>query len=264
MIRVRSSLLTVTAVVLMAFSPAIASEEGGESGTGHATHEIAEQNWSFNGIFGTYDRAALQRGFQVYKEVCAACHSMSRLSYRNLADLGYTEAEIKAIAADASVTDGPDDEGEMYDRPGRPSDHFKAPYANVQAAKSVNNGAYPPDLSLIAKARHGGADYIYALLTGYEEAPANRELLLGQHWNKAMNGNIIAMPAPLSAGQVAYGDGADQSVDQYARDVAQFLTWAAEPKMEIRKRTGVKVFLFLLVFTGVMYAVKRKIWSTVH
>ncbi|MGZ9109280.1 MAG: cytochrome c1 [Micavibrio sp.] len=225
---------------------------------------MAKQKWSFNGIFGTYDRAALQRGFQVYKEVCAACHSMSRLAYRNLEDLGYSEAEIKAIAADATITDGPNDEGEMFDRPGRPSDAFKAPYPNVQAAKSVNNGAYPPDLSLISKSRHGGADYIYAILTGYEEPPANRELMPGQSWNKAMAGNIIAMPAPLSAGQVAYGDGADQSVDQYASDVAQFLTWASEPKMEVRKRTGVKVFLFLLVFTAVMYAVKRKIWADLH
>ncbi len=193
-----------------------------------------------------------------------ACHSMSRLSYRNLSALGYTEGEIKAIAADVMVTDGPNDDGEMYERQGRPSDPFKSPYPNVQAAKAVNNGAYPPDLSLIAKARAGGADYIYAILTGYEEAPVNKELLPGQHWNKAMAGNIIAMPAPLTAGQVAYGDGTDQSVDQYARDVAHFLTWAAEPHMESRKRTGLKAFLFLLVFTGVMYAVKRKIWSSVH
>jgi ubiquinol-cytochrome c reductase cytochrome c1 subunit len=234
-----------------------------DAGTAH--HYVApKQNWSFNGIFGTYDRASMQRGFQVYKEVCAACHSMSRLSYRNLADLGYTEGEIKAIAADVMVTDGPNDDGEMYERPGRPSDHFKSPYPNPQAAKSVNNGAYPADLSLLAKARQGGPDYIYAILTGYEEAPANKELLPGQHWNKAMAGNIIAMPAPLMAGQVAYGDGTDQTVDQYARDVAHFMMWAAEPKMESRKRTGVKVFLFLLVFTGVMYAVKRKIWSNVH
>lgn len=245
-------------------APAAAhAEESTDSAAAHH-YVVPKQNWSFNGIFGTYDRASMQRGFQVYKEVCAACHSMSRLSYRNLADLGYSEAEIKAIAADVMVTDGPNDDGEMYERPGRPSDHFKSPYPNVQAAKSVNNGAYPPDLSLLGKARAGGADYLYAILTGYEEAPANKALLPGQHWNKAMAGNVIAMPAPLMAGQVAYGDGTDQSVDQYARDVSHFLAWAAEPKMEARKRTGVKVFLFLLVFTGVMYAVKRKIWSNVH
>ncbi|HEY8189940.1 MAG TPA: cytochrome c1, partial [Micavibrio sp.] len=225
---------------------------------------IPEQEWSFNGIFGTYDRAALQRGFQVYKEVCSACHSMSRLSYRNLSDLGYSDAEVKAIAADVMVADGPNDEGEMFERPGRPSDHFKSPYANIQAAKYANNGAFPPDMSLLAKARHGGADYIYSILTGYEEAPTNKELLPGQYWNKAMAGNIIAMPQPIHAGQVTYSDGANQDVDQYARDVAQFLTWASEPHMEERKRTGVKVFLFLLVFAGVMYAAKRKLWSNVH
>lgn len=251
-----------------AAAPADAAGHGAEA-AGAASHStghpvIPEQSWSFDGIFGTYDRAALQRGFQVYKEVCSACHSMNRLAYRNLADLGYTEGEIKAIAADVSITDGPNDEGDMFDRPGRPSDHFRAPYANIQAAKYANNGAFPPDLSLIAKARHGGANYIYAILTGYEEPPANRELLPGQYWNKAMNGNVLAMPAPLNAGQVAYGDGTDQSVDQYARDVAQFLTWASEPHMEVRKRTGVKVFLFLLVFTGVLYAAKRKVWTKVH
>ena len=242
--------------------PAEAAHDDHAAASGH--HEIAKQKWSFDGIFGTYDRAAMQRGFQIYKEVCSACHSMSRLSYRNLADLGYSEAEIKAIAAEASITDGPNDEGEMYERAGRASDHFKSPYANVQAAKSVNNGAYPPDLSLISKSRHGGADYIYAILTGYGEAPAGKQLLPGQHWNNAMTGNIIAMPQPINADQVAYGDGTEQSVEQYAKDVAHFLAWASEPKMESRKRTGVKVFLFLLVFSAVMYGVKRKLWSDLH
>jgi ubiquinol-cytochrome c reductase cytochrome c1 subunit len=225
---------------------------------------MPHQHWSFDGIFGTYDRASLQRGFQVYKEVCSACHSMTRLSYRNLSDLGYTPDEVKAIAASVNVTDGPNDEGEMFERPGKPSDHFKSPFANVQAAKAANGGALPPDMSLLVKARHGGADYIYSILTGYEEAPASKNLLPGQYWNKAMHGNIIAMPAPLTPDRVAYGDGTTQSVDQYARDVAQFLTWASEPSMEERKRMGIKVFLFLLVFTGIMYGVKKKIWSNVH
>lgn len=259
MSRFRFLLAAVAAVCLMGSATTVYAEEGSSHG-----HAIAEQNWSFDGIFGTYDRAALQRGFQVYKEVCSACHSMNRLSYRNLADLGYSEAEIKAIAADVTITDGPNDEGEMFERPGRPSDHFRAPYANIQAAKYANNGAYPPDLSLIAKARHGGADYIHAILTGYGEPPADKELLSGQYWNKAMPGNIIAMPQPINAGQVSYSDGTAQDVDQYARDVAQFLTWASEPHMEVRKRTGIKVFLFLLVFTGVLYAAKRKIWSNIH
>ena len=226
--------------------------------------ELPKVEWSSNGIFGTYDRASLQRGFQVYREVCAACHGMNRLSYRNLTDLGYSEAEVKAIAASYSIEDGPNDEGEMFERPGRPSDRFKSPYPNENAAKYVNNGALPVDLSLIAKARPGGPDYIHALLTGYEEAPADKELLAGQYWNRYMSGNVIAMPAPLSADQVSYEDGADQTVDQYAKDVSHFLEWAAEPKMEERKRTGVKAFLFLLVFTGVAYGVKRKIWASMH
>jgi ubiquinol-cytochrome c reductase cytochrome c1 subunit len=240
------------------------SESGHDAASGHGSQIIAELPWSFDGIFGTYDRGALQRGFQVYKEVCAACHSMNRLAYRNLSDLGYNDAQVKTIAADALITDGPNDEGEMFERPGRPSDRFKSPYANVQQAKYANNGAYPPDLSLIAKARHGGADYIHAILTGYEDPPANKEIMPGQYWNTAMNGNVLAMPPPLNAGQVTYADGSPESVDQYARDVAHFLTWAAEPHMEERKRTGVKVFLFLLVFTGLMYAVKRKLWSDIH
>ncbi len=235
-----------------------------EDTSGHGHVVIPKLHWSFDGVFGTYDRAALQRGFQVYREVCSACHAMNRLAYRNLAALGYSEAEIKAIAADAMIMDGPNDEGEMFERPGRPSDRFKSPYANVQQAKYANNGAYPLDLSLVAKARHGGADYIHALLTGYADAPANKDIMPGQYWNTVMSGNVLSMPPPLNAGQVTYSDGAPESVDQYARDVAHFLTWAAEPHMEERKRTGVKVFLFLLVFTGVMYAVKRKIWSAVH
>lgn len=235
-----------------------------EASGGHQGPKLPDHDWSFEGPFGTYDRAALQRGFQVYKEVCSACHSMDRLSYRNLTALGYSEAEVKAIAADATVTDGPNEEGEMFERPARPSDRFKAPYANIETAKYANNGAYPPDLSLIAKARKGGADYIHAILTGYEEPPAGKELLPGQNWNRYMPGNVIAMPPPLMAGQVAYGDGTEGTVSQYASDVAQFLTWASEPHMEERKRTGLKAVMFLLVFAGVLYAAKRKIWANVH
>lgn len=220
--------------------------------------------WSFDGPTGTYDKAALQRGYKIYREVCAACHSMKRVAFRNLSALGYSEDQIKAIAAEYTVTDGPNDEGEMFDRPARPSDHFKSPYPNDNAAKSVNNGALPPDLSLITKARHGGADYIYGILTGYEDAPHGHALQPGQHWNKYMPGHVIAMAKPLSDGQVAYEDSTPQTVDQYARDVAHFLTWAAEPEMEARKRMGVKVILFLIVFAGMMYAVKRKIWAKVH
>lgn len=222
-----------------------------------------KQDWHFNGPFGTFDRGALQRGFQVYKQVCSACHSMNHLSYRNLSALGYSEAQVKAIAAEYTVTDGPDDEGEMFDRPAKPSDRFKNPYANDQQARSVNNGALPVDLSLIAKARGGGADYIYALLTGYEEPPEGETLGNGQYWNKYMAGHKIAMAAPLSDDIVAYEDGSPTTLSQYSKDVSEFLMWAAEPHMEIRKRTGIKVVLFLLIFAGLLYAVKRKIWADV-
>ncbi len=231
---------------------------------GHHAVKLEKQDWHFSGPFGTYDRAALQRGFQVYKQVCAACHGLDRIAYRNLAALGYTEGQIKAIAAEITVTDGPNDEGDMFERPGRPSDHFKKPYANDNQAKSVNNGALPPDLSLIVKARVGGPDYVYGILTGYEDAPAGTDLAPGQHWNKVMAGNKIAMPPPLIEGAVAYEDSTPTTVDQYAHDVTHFLAWAAEPEMEVRKQTGIKVVLFLLVFAGIMYAVKRKIWSKVH
>ena len=222
-------------------------------------------DWSFNGPFGAYDKAALQRGFQVYKQVCSACHSMNRVYYRNLTGLGYSEDQAKSAAAEFSVMDGPNDEGEMFERPARPSDPFKAPYENDNAAKYANNGALPPDLSLITKARAGGADYVHGLLTGYAEPPEGTELLDGQHWNKYMPGHIIAMAPPLSDGMIAY-ENADipQTADQYAKDVSHFLTWAAEPEMEVRKQTGIKAIIFLAVFAGLMYAVKRKLWAKIH
>lgn len=225
---------------------------------------VPHMKWSFEGVTGTYDRASLQRGFKVYREVCSACHSMDRLFYRDLAALGYSEGQIKTIAGDVTVMDGPNDEGEMFERPGRPSDHFKNPYANVAQAQYANNGAAPPDMSLLAKARAGGASYIYGILTGYKEPPAGTTLLPGQHWNATMSGHIIAMAPPLTDGQIAYDDNAPQTMDQYAKDVATFLTWASEPHMEARKRTGIKIFLFLLVLTGVMYGVKKKIWAKLH
>lgn len=222
-----------------------------------------KQEWGFSGPFGTFDRGALQRGFQVYKQVCSACHSMDHLSYRNLSALGYSEGQIKAIAADYTVIDGPNDEGEMFERPAKPSDRFKNPYANEQQARAVNNGALPVDLSLIAKARKYGADYIYGLLTGYEDAPEGVVMGAGQHWNKYMAGHKIAMAAPLADDVVAYEDGTPTTLSQYSKDLSEFLVWAAEPHMEIRKRTGIKVVLFLLVFAGLLYAVKRKIWADV-
>lgn len=221
-------------------------------------------DWSFSGPFGAFDRAELQRGFQVYKQVCAACHSMDLVYYRNLTALGYSEDQVKSAAAEYSVMDGPNDEGEMFERPARPSDRFKAPYDNEEAAKYANNGALPPDLSLMAKARANGPDYIHGILTGYEEPPADVELLSGQYYNKYMAGHIIAMAPPLSDGIVAYEGEAPQTVDQYARDVTAFLSWAAEPELEVRKQTGIKAIVFLIVFAGIMYGVKRKLWAKLH
>jgi ubiquinol-cytochrome c reductase cytochrome c1 subunit len=226
------------------------------------------RNWSFDGVFGTFDRAALQRGFQVYKDVCSACHSMNLVAYRNLGDPGgpgFNEAEVKAIAASVEVTDPrPNDQGEMVQRPGLPSDKFKAPFPNEQAAKAANNGALPPDLSLIAKARAGGADYLHGLLTGYADPPADFKLTQGLNYNKYFPGHQIAMAPPLAADAVSYTDGTQATVDQMASDVAQFLMWAAEPKLEERKRIGFQAILFLIVATGLFYAVKRKVWADVH
>jgi ubiquinol-cytochrome c reductase cytochrome c1 subunit len=223
-----------------------------------------KQNWSFQGPLGTFDRAALQRGFQVYKEVCSACHAMNQLYYRNLAALGFSDAEIKAIAAEYTVTDGPNDQGEMFERPARPSDHFKAPFPNDKAAAASNNGAAPPDLSLIVKARHGGADHVFAVVTGYEPPPAGMQVPAGMNYNEYFPGHMIAMPPPLSEGAVTFADGTPATVPQMAHDVTTFLSWAAEPEMETRKRIGLKVLAFLLLMAGVLYAYKRKVWAAVH
>lgn len=224
-----------------------------------------EGGWPQQGMFGTFDRGALQRGFAVYKQVCAACHSLKLLSYRNLADLGYTEAEIKAIAAEVQVQDGPNDQGDMFERPGRPSDHFKSPFANDEAARAANNGALPPDLSLIIKARHNGPDYVYSLLLGYKDAPADVKLMPGMNYNPVFAGGQIGMPSPLSADDlVTYNDGTKATREQMAKDVVQFLNWAADPHMEERKRIGIRAMLFLLVMAGVLYAAKVQIWRKVH
>ena len=242
----------VLAVALVA--PAMASE----------TPAPAKQQWSFKGPFGTFDRSALQRGFQIYKEVCSACHAMQQVYYRNLAALGYNEDEIKALAASVEVQDGPNDEGVMFNRPGRPYDRFKSPFPNDNAARAANNGALPPDLSVITKARHHGADYIYALMTGYKPAPASMKMPDGMSYNTAFAGAQIAMVSPLSEGSVTFADGTKATVPQMAHDVVTFLSWAAEPEMEARKRLGLKVMLFLLLLTGVLFAAKRRIWANVH
>lgn len=225
-------------------------------------------DFSFEGPFGVYDRVQLQRGFQVYKEVCSGCHSMDYLAYRNLAELGFSEAEVRAIASQYSVTDGPNDEGEMFQRAGLPKDRFVNPFPNENAARFANGGAYPTDMSLLAKARPYGAEYIYGVLVGYTEAPADKAVPDGMHYNEYYSGHLIAMANPLVEGLVTYKglDGAEDfepTTGQMAEDVSAFLMWAAEPHMEERKQTGAKVILFLIVFTAVMYGVKRGIWADV-
>jgi ubiquinol-cytochrome c reductase cytochrome c1 subunit len=236
-------------------------------GVAQAQQEAASsphQEWSFEGVFGTYDRAALQRGFQVYKEVCAACHPVKHLYFRDLAEIGYSEDEVKGIAAQVQVSDGPNDGGEMFQRPGRASDPIPGPFPNDQAARAANNGALPPDLSLITKARDGGADYVYAILTGFKDAPAGMKMNPNMYYNPMFTGHQIAMPPPLNPDQVKYADGTPASAPQMAHDVVTFLSWAAEPTLEQRHRIGFKVVLFLIVAIGVFYAAKRKIWSRVH
>jgi len=221
-------------------------------------------HWSFSGAFGTFDQAALRRGFQVYKEICSACHSMNLVHYRDLAALGYSEDEIKAIAASVQITDGPNDNGDMYDRPGRPSDAFKAPFANEQAARAANGGALPPDLSLIVKARKGGADYVHDLLTGYSEPPAGVTMQSGMNYDKYFPGHQVAMPQPISDGSVTFADGTKATTDEEAIDVANFLAWTSEPELVERHRMGVKAVLFLIVLAGLLYALKRKVWAGIH
>ena len=226
--------------------------------------EPPKQQWPHHGIFGKYDMASVQRGFQVYKEVCSACHSMKFMSYRDLSGLGYTPDQVKAVAAEVTVTDGPNDDGEMFDRPARPSDHFKSPFANDKAARAANSGALPPDMSLLVKAREHGEDYIYAVLTGYTDPPACASMNPGKQWNKYFPPHQISMPKPLADGQVSFSDGAPNALPDEARDIVQFLAYASEPHMEARKFMGIKVVLFLLVFAGIMRAVKRKVWAGVH
>lgn len=220
--------------------------------------------WPFEGVFGTFDRQAAQRGAQVYLEVCSVCHSNHNLYYRNLKDIGFSEAEIKQIARNHTVKDGPNAEGEMFDRPALPSDRFVSPYPNQEAARAANNGAYPVDLSLIIKAREEGPNYVYSLLTGYKEAPEGFTMMPGLHYNPYFEGSQIAMPPPLTENQVTFSDGTPATVEQMAKDVVIFLQWAAEPEMEHRKSMGLKVMIFLVFFTVFFYIAKRKIWKNIQ
>lgn len=270
----------VTGLALAAASPALAAE---------GAPKPPAQSWSFSGPFGKFDRAQLQRGFKVAKEVCANCHAMSLIRFRNLAEPGgpgFTPSQVAALAASYSnIKDGPNDSGEMFERPGRPADAFPAPFANEQAARAANGGAYPPPIDMLAKARtyergfpkfvfdiftqyqEQGPDYIVALLTGYRDPPAGVTLLPGQNYNNFMPGHLIAMPKPLSDGQVEYPKGPDgkspvpETVEQYAKDVAAFMVWMAEPHLEARKRLGMQVMAFLTIFAFLLYYTKKKVWS---
>ncbi len=221
-------------------------------------------NWSFKGLFGTFDRASLQRGYQVYQEVCSGCHSVQHLSYRNLSEKGGPEfsiEEAKAIASQFEIEDGPNSDGEMFMRPGRLSDKFVEPYPNIESSIAANGGAYPPDMSVLAKARAGGADYIYSLLLGYEEPPKDFELDDGVYYNKFMPGNKIKMSEPILDGIVEYSDGTEATKEQLAKDVTAFLVWASEPHLESQHRMGFKTIIYLFILITLVYMSKQKVWA---
>ena len=229
--------------------------------------DLLKTDWSFKGLFGKFDRGSLQRGYQVYTEVCASCHSMKYVSYRNLFEPGgpeFTEEQAKAIAASFEVNDGPNNDGEMFIRPAKLSDKFVMPFANVKAAQAANGGAYPPDMSVLAKARSGGVDYIYSVLLGYEDPPSGVTLDDGVYYNKYMYGNKIKMSQPLTDDAVEYSDGTKATEEQMAKDVTTFLMWAAEPHLESRHKMGFKAILYLIILTTLVYFSMKKIWSRIE
>lgn len=243
------------------------------------------ESWAFSGPLGVYDTAQLQRGYQVYRQVCSNCHAAKFMSFRNLAEPGgpeFSDSQVKALAATFKVQDGPDDAGNMYDRPGRPSDPFPSPFANEQAARAANGGALPPDMSTLAKARsfergglwflagpfsqyqNEGPDYIHALLNGYKDpAPKDVKIPEGKYYNVYFPGHAISMPPPLSDGIVDYGDGSPKTMQQYSRDVSAYLQWMSEPKLDQRKQTGFKAVIFLIIFSALLFLIKRRIWAGV-
>ena len=223
---------------------------------------ITKMKFSFDGVFGVIDKSSARRGLQVYNEICAGCHSLEHVSYRNLLDIGFTNDQVKEYASQFEVMAKPDSEGEVNMRSAIPSDKFVSPYQNDNQAKSMNNGAIPPDLSLIIKARAGGASYFYSLLMGYKDSPEDEELSNG-YYNVAYPGNIIAMPQPLYDESVDYDDGTDNNAEQLTRDVVTFLKWSAEPELEIRKNLGIKVMLFFLVLGTIVYFVKNRMWRKI-
>ena len=225
---------------------------------------LKKQNWSFEGVFGRYDNSTLQRGLQIYQEVCSVCHGMKRLRFRELKSLGFTDDQIKNYAKTFEILDGPNELGEMFTRPGESSDTFVSPYKNKEEAKAVFNGIYPPDLSLLTKAMKNGPDYIYSLLTGYEDPPKDFELTDGLYYNPYHDGKVIAMPPPLYDDAIEYIDGKDASLHQLSYDIVHFLNWAAEPELEKRKSMGLKVILFLIALTALLYVTMKEIWSRIE
>ena len=252
-------------IILTIFISIITTASLADSEHSHgANTDYLKTDWSFKGIFGTFERDSLQRGYQVYQEVCSGCHSVQHLSYRNLSEKGgpeFSVDEAKAIAAGFEVEDGPNTDGEMFLRAGRLSDNFVDPYQNVQASIAANGGAYPPDMSVLTKARAGGADYIYSLLLGYEEPPQNVQLDDGVYYNKFMPGNKIKMSEPISDGIVEYSDGTEATKEQIAKDVTAFLVWAAEPHLEAQHRMGFKVIIYLIILIILVFLSKQKVWS---
>ena len=229
--------------------------------------ELIKTDWTFKGLLGKFDRASLQRGYQVYTEVCAACHSMKYISYRNLMEKGgpeFSEAQVKAIAASFDVTDGPNADGEMFSRPAKLSDKFPMPYPNEKAAQAANGGAYPPDMSVLAKARKGGVDYLYSVLLGYEDPPAGVTLDEGVYYNKFMYGNKIKMPKVLEDDLIEYSDGTPVTEEQMAKDVVTFLMWSAEPHLETRHKMGFRAIIYLIILTVLVYFSMKKIWSRIE
>jgi ubiquinol-cytochrome c reductase cytochrome b/c1 subunit len=276
MARSISAFVLAASLGLAVLAPQLASAQE------HEPTVPPRQKWSFSGPFGTFDRGQLQRGFKVYKEVCQVCHGLKYVAFRDLEGLGYSEAQVKSIASEYKIQDGPNDQGEMFERDGRPADYFPTPWPNENAARARYNGV-PPDMSVIAKARsyergfpwfildmfsqfqEQGVDYIHALMTGYKEKPPEGFTLPpASFYNEYFPGHALAMPPPLTDKRVDYTDGSPTTVDQYGKDVAAFLMWAAEPHMEARKRIGFQVMVFLIVFAGLLYFTKKKVWADAH
>ncbi|WP_336485455.1 cytochrome c1 [Methylobacterium nigriterrae] len=284
--------MTVTRVLAASLIAALLGTSAASAQEEHGPPQPPREKWSFAGVFGKFDQAQLQRGFQVYKEVCSSCHSMKLVAFRNLAEPGgpdYSAGQVKALAATYQVKDGPNDAGEMFDRPARAADTFPPPFPNDQAAAAANGGKAPPDFSVLAKARtfergfpwfvfdalpflgysEQGVDYIHALLNGYEDPPEGKEVPAGTYYNKYYPGHLIAMPKPISDGQVTYAKNdqgepvVPETVDQYAKDVAAFMAWAAEPHLEARKALGFRVILFLILLSALLYYVKKRVWADV-